>query len=46
MTVYIGIDRSQAKHDECFMDEVGEPIARVILQDSPDGAAREVRGRY
>lgn len=31
MTVYIGIDGSQAQQDVCFLDEVGEPIVRVIL---------------
>ena len=40
MTVYIGIDGSQAQHDVCFLDEMGEPIARVILPHSPEGFAR------
>ncbi len=31
MTVYIGIDWSQAKQDVCFLDAAGEPIARVLL---------------
>ena len=31
MTVYIGIDWSQAQHDVCFLDEAGEPIARMFL---------------
>ncbi len=40
MTVYIGIDWSQAKHDVCFLDEAGEPIACVLLPHSPEGSAR------
>ncbi len=31
MTVYIGIDWSQAKHDVCFLNEADRPIARLVL---------------
>ena len=31
MTVYIGIDWSEKKHDVCFLNEVGE-----VLQKSAD----------
>jgi len=40
MTVYIGIDWSQDKHDVCFLDEAGESIARVVVPHSPEGFAR------
>jgi len=40
MTVYIGIDWSQSKHDVCFLDEAGEPIGQVMLPHSPEGFAR------
>lgn len=40
MTVYIGIDWSQDKHDVCFLDEAGESIARVVVSHSPEGFAR------
>ncbi len=37
MSVYIGIDWSQTKHDVCFLNEAGAPIARQILAHSPEG---------
>ena len=40
MTVYIGIDWSQLKHDVCFLNEAGAAIARVVLAHSPEGFAR------
>ena len=40
MTVYLGIDWSQAQHDVCFLDGAGEPIARVVLAPSPQGFAK------
>jgi len=45
MTVYIGIDWSQLKHDVCFVNEAGAAIARVVLAHSPEGFARLERHR-
>ena len=38
--MYIGIDWSQLKHDVCFLNEAGAPIARVVLAHRPAGFAR------
>lgn len=45
MTVYIGIDWSQSKHDVCFVDETGQALARVTLAHSVDGFHQLESGR-
>lgn len=37
MTVYIGIDWSENKHDLCFLNEVGEVIQILKIPQSPEG---------
>jgi transposase len=37
MQVYIGIDWSEKKHDEVFMNEKGVMIAQLVIEHSPDG---------
>lgn len=37
MTVYIGIDWSEQKHDLCFQNEVGEVLTRLVIEHSPPG---------
>jgi transposase len=37
MQMYLGIDWSATKHDVCFLNEAGAPIARQILAHSSEG---------
>lgn len=37
MSVYIGIDWSEKKHDVCFMNESGEVIIQIKIPHSPEG---------
>jgi transposase len=37
MTVYLGIDWSEKKHDLCFVDEVGEVIQIMQVPHTPEG---------
>src|SRR5260370_18427888 len=37
MPVHIGIDWSQTKHDVCYLNEAGAPIARQVVAHSPEG---------
>lgn len=37
MTVYIGIDWSEKKHDLCFLNEVGEVLQTLQIRHTPDG---------
>jgi transposase len=37
MTVYIGIDWSENKHDLCFLNEVGEVMQNLQIPHSPEG---------
>jgi transposase len=37
MTVYIGIDWSEKKHDLCFQNEVGEVLLTQVIEHSPNG---------
>jgi transposase len=37
MLLYIGIDWGQSKHDACFMNEAGAPLARLSFAHTPDG---------
>jgi transposase len=48
-TVYIGIDWSEKKHDLCFLNQVGEVIQIVQIEQTPEGylkldAARRATG--
>jgi transposase len=37
MKVYIGIDWSQNKHDLCFLNQAGAPLAQLIIPHTPAG---------
>jgi transposase len=37
MSVYLGIDWSQVKHNAVFLNEAGAIIARLVLPHSPEG---------
>ena len=37
MTVYIGIDWSEKKHDVVFLNEQGAIIAQLTMAHSPEG---------
>ena len=37
MSVYLGIDWSQAKHDAVFLNEAGAVIAQLVLPHRPEG---------
>lgn len=37
MTVYIGIDWSENKHDVCFENEAGEVLLSIVIEHSPKG---------
>lgn len=37
MTVYIGIDWSEKKHDLCFVNEIGEVLQSLKIEHSPYG---------
>jgi transposase len=45
MTVYIGIDWSENKHDLCFLNEVGEVIQTLTISHSPEGFLELDRAR-
>jgi len=49
MTVYLGIDWSERKHDVCFMNEAGAVIQELTIEHSAEGflkleAARQTMG--
>lgn len=49
MTVYIGIDWSEQKHDVCFLNEIGEMLLTIKIEHTPAGfleleKARERQG--
>ena len=37
MTLYIGIDWSQSKHDLCFLNQAGSCLAQTIIPHSLEG---------
>jgi hypothetical protein len=48
MTVYIGVDWSEQKHDLCFLNEVGEVLQTLSIDETPDGflALDQARERF
>ena len=40
MSLLIGMDWSQAKHDICFLNEAGAALARLTIAHSAEGFAR------
>lgn len=40
MTVYIGIDWSQAKHDVCMLNEAGAAVAQFVMPHTAEGLLR------
>lgn len=45
MSVYIGIDWSEQKHDLCFLNEVGEVLHTLKIVQSPEGYLELERAR-
>jgi hypothetical protein len=37
MTVYIGFDWSQAKHDVCMLNEAGAAVAQFVMPHTAEG---------
>lgn len=40
MTVYLGIDWSERKHDGCFLNDAGVVVVQLTIPHSPDGFAQ------
>ena len=40
MTVYTGIDWSQAKHDVCMLNEAGAAVAQIVMPHTAEGLLR------